>query len=97
MLLVPVGHAGDVNLHYLIIKKNETPEGDWDELMEAALSDLIDLSLEMGGTSSGEHGLGFTKKHYLGREVGAAQVELMKGIKATFDPNGILNPGKVWV
>ena len=97
VLLVPVGHAGDGNLHYFIIKKDETPEEDWDELMEAALSDLIDLSLEMGGTSSGEHGLGYTKKHYLEREVGAAQVELMKGIKATFDPNGILNPDKVWV
>ena len=97
VLLVPVGHAGDGNLHYNIIKKPETPDDDWDALMEATLSDLIDLSLEMGGTSSGEHGLGYTKKHYLEREVGAAQVELMKGIKSTFDPNGILNPGKVWV
>lgn len=96
VLLVPVGHAGDGNLHYNIIKKEETPEEDWNELMEAALSDLIELSLEMGGTSSGEHGLGYTKKHYLIREVGATQVELMKGIKATFDPNGILNPDKVW-
>jgi glycolate oxidase len=96
VLLVPVGHAGDGNLHYFIIKKDETPEEDWDELMEAALSDLIDLSLEMGGTSSGEHGLGYTKKHYLEREVGAAQVNLMKGIKVAFDPKGILNPGKVW-
>jgi glycolate oxidase len=97
VLLVPVGHAGDGNLHYNIIKLDEIPEEDWPELMEAALSDLIDLALEMGGTSSGEHGLGYTKKHYLIREVGPAQIEVMKGIKGAFDPNGILNPEKVWV
>jgi glycolate oxidase len=94
--LVPVGHAGDGNLHYFIIKLDETPDEEWPELMEAALSDLIDVSLEMGGTVSGEHGVGYTKKHYLEREVGSAQVRLMKGVKAAFDPNMILNPGKVW-
>jgi glycolate oxidase len=91
-----VGHAGDGNLHYFIIKPNETPDEEWQGLMEAALSDLIDVSLEMGGTVSGEHGVGYTKKHYLEREVGPAQVRLMKGVKAAFDPNMILNPGKVW-
>ncbi|HUV33546.1 MAG TPA: FAD-linked oxidase C-terminal domain-containing protein, partial [Candidatus Desulfaltia sp.] len=95
-LLVPVGHAGDGNLHYFIIKLDETPDEEWSGLMEAALSDLIEVSLEMGGTVSGEHGVGYTKKHYLEREVGSAQVRLMKGVKATFDPNLILNPGKVW-
>jgi glycolate oxidase len=50
----------------------------------------------MGGTISGEHGLGYTKKHYLEKEVGPKQVELMKAIKSAFDPNGILNPAKVW-
>jgi glycolate oxidase len=97
VLLVPVGHAGDGNLHYNIIKPENMILDEWPEIMESALSDLIDLSLKMGGTSSGEHGLGFTKKHYLEREVGSKQVELMKAIKAVFDPNGILNPGKVWI
>lgn len=96
VLLVPLGHAGDGNLHYNIIKRDETPMEAWPELMEAALSDLIDMSHEMGGTASGEHGLGYTKRHYLEREVGARQVELMKAIKAAFDPNWIINPGKVW-
>lgn len=96
VLLVPVGHAGDGNLHYNIIKLEDTPEEEWPERMEAALSDLIDLALEMGGTISGEHGLGYTKKHYLERQVGAKQVELMKGIKNLFDPNQIMNPGKVF-
>jgi len=95
--LVPIGHAGDGNLHYNILKPEDMPLSDWPEAMEATLSDLIDLSHKMGGTASGEHGLGYTKRHYLVREVGQKQVELMKGIKKVFDPNGILNPDKVWV
>jgi len=97
VLLVPVGHAGDGNLHYFIIKLEGTTDEEWPGRMEAALSDLIDMSLEMGGTVSGEHGLGYTKRHYLEREVGPAQVRLMKGVKAAFDPNMILNPSKVWL
>jgi FAD/FMN-containing dehydrogenase len=50
----------------------------------------------MGGTISGEHGLGYNKKKYLVREADERQVELMKAIKAAFDPNNILNPGKIW-
>jgi glycolate oxidase len=97
VLLVPIGHAGDGNLHYNIIKKGNTKDEEWQDIMEATLSDLIDLSHKMGGIASGEHGLGFTKKHYLEIELGSKQVELMKSIKAIFDPNHILNPGKVWV
>lgn len=96
VLLVPIGHAGDGNLHYNIIRLEDTSEEEWPEKMEAALSDLIDLALDMGGTISGEHGLGFTKKHYLERQVGTVQVELMKGIKKIFDPNQIMNPGKIF-
>ena len=96
VILDPVGHAGDGNLHYNIMKPDDMSMEDWPEAMESALSDLIDLSHEMGGTASGEHGLGYTKRHYLEREVGPKQVELMKGIKKVFDPNGILNPEKVW-
>jgi glycolate oxidase len=95
--LCPVGHAGDGNLHYFILKPESVPLKDWPDLMETTLSDLIDLSHEMGGTASGEHGLGYTKRHYLEKEVGARQVEIMKGIKKAFDPNGIINPDKVWL
>jgi glycolate oxidase len=97
VILVPVGHAGDGNLHYTILKPETMLDEDWPDILEAALSDLIDLAHEMGGTASGEHGLGYTKRHYLEREVGPRQVELMKGIKAVFDPNSILNPEKVWL
>ncbi|MCX6649813.1 MAG: FAD-binding oxidoreductase [Candidatus Bathyarchaeota archaeon] len=93
--IIPVGHAGDGNIHCNIIRLGGTDE-EWHEQLEATISDLIDLGLGMGGTVSGEHGLGYTKRLYLVRKVGATQVELMKEIKRVFDPNGILNPDKIW-
>ncbi|MCC6453258.1 MAG: glycolate oxidase subunit GlcD, partial [Acidobacteria bacterium] len=55
------------------------------------------LSVELGGTISGEHGIGYVKAPYLGYAVDDATLAVMKGIKHTFDPNGILNPGKMFV
>ncbi len=93
--IVPVGHAGDGNVHCNIIRLAGKDE-EWHEALEASISDLIDLGLGMGGTVSGEHGLGYTKRLYLVRKVGPIQVELMREIKRVFDPNGILNPDKIW-
>jgi glycolate oxidase len=93
--IVPVGHAGDGNVHCNIIRLTGTDE-EWHEALEESISDLIDLGLSMGGTVSGEHGLGYTKRLYLVRKVGPTQVELMREIKRVFDPNGILNPDKIW-
>jgi glycolate oxidase len=93
--IVPVGHAGDGNVHCNIIRLGGTDE-EWHEALESSIADLIDLGLSMGGTVSGEHGLGYTKRLYLVRKVGETQVELMKGIKRAFDPNSILNPDKIW-
>lgn len=97
VVLAPVGHAGDGNLHYNILKPDDVLDEEWPSLMESALSDLLEMSLEMGGTLSGEHGLGYTKRGYLIREAGEKQVGLMKSVKAAFDPNDILNPGKIWI
>jgi glycolate oxidase len=93
--IVPVGHAGDGNIHCNILRIGGTDE-EWHESLEACISDLIDIGLSMGGTVSGEHGLGYTKRQYLVKKVGATQVELMRGIKKVFDPNNILNPDKIW-
>jgi glycolate oxidase len=93
--IIPVGHAGDGNIHCNVIRLGGT-DAEWHEELETTISDLIDLSISMGGTVSGEHGLGYTKRLYLIRKVGDTQVELMKGIKRVFDPNGILNPDKIW-
>jgi glycolate oxidase len=95
VLVVPVGHAGDGNIHCFIVRLKQSDEG-WPVVLEATISDLIDLSLSMGGTVSGEHGLGYTKRKYLVKRVGRTQVEVMKAVKRAFDPLNILNPDKVW-
>ena len=88
------GHAGDGNLHVYVLKDEMT-----DEQFVKKLSDAFDLLYgkgeELGGHVSGEHGIGFAKKPYLEKMAGPIYMGLLKGIKKTFDPNLILNPGKV--
>jgi glycolate oxidase len=89
------GHAGDGNVH-TIIARGELDENTWKEAQETVIEELIDLALSLGGTISGEHGLGLAKKKYLPKQVEETQIELMRGIKRTFDPHNILNPGKIF-
>lgn len=86
------GHAGDGNLHPTIL----TDERDEEEMkrVEAAIEQLFAAALELGGTVSGEHGIGFSKAAVLPQEVGEGSMEIMRRIKRALDPNGILNPGK---
>lgn len=88
------GHAGDGNLHIYICKDEYT-----DEVFEEKLSQIFDemykKSKEVGGLVSGEHGIGYAKKNYMKEVLGENQIKLMQGIKEVFDPNHILNPGKV--
>jgi glycolate oxidase len=95
VLVVPVGHAGDGNIHCFIVRLKQSDE-EWPVVLEATISDLIELSLSMGGTVSGEHGLGYSKRKYLVKRVGRTSVEVMKAVKRAFDPLNILNPDKVW-
>ncbi len=94
LTMVSFGHAGDGNIHFNIVldKKNR------DELKkaEAAIDALFEYTLELGGTISGEHGIGITKAPYITKEIGALELSIMKKIKKVFDPNGILNPGKIF-
>lgn len=89
------GHAGDGNLHIYICRDALT-----DEAWEAKLKEAFDLMYEraeaLRGMVSGEHGIGFAKKAYMQETLGLDVVRVMKGIKAAFDPNGILNPGKLF-
>jgi glycolate oxidase len=96
VLIAAVGHAGDGNIHCNIIRQDQS-EKDWPIVLEETISDLVDTGIKMGGTVSGEHGLGYTKRSYLERKVGKTQIEIMKAIKAVFDPNLILNPNKLWM
>ena len=89
------GHAGDGNMHPSVLFPQVTPE----ILAKAdiAIDKLIRAGLDMGGTISGEHGIGIHKAKYLAWELGDIQIELMKMIKHAFDPKGIMNPGKIWM
>lgn len=88
------GHAGDGNLHPTCL----TDERDKDEIRRAhaAFEDIFDAAIAMGGTITGEHGVGLAKKKYLPKLVGATGIRVMRGIKQAFDPKGLLNPGKVF-
>ncbi|MFU8946096.1 FAD-binding oxidoreductase [Mycetocola zhadangensis] len=87
-----VAHAGDGNLHpNFIFEGTEVPELIW-----RAADELFGTALKLGGTLTGEHGIGILKKRWLGDELGETQLELQRRIKAVFDPSGILNPGKVF-
>ena len=89
------GHAGDGNLHVNIIKENMRDE-DWDNEVPKGIREIFELCVSLGGTISGEHGIGYVQKNYMDIPFNAVQMNLMKGIKNLFDPNGILNPGKIF-
>ncbi len=86
------GHAGDGNLHPTILSDERDSEEM--ERVETAVQQLIDAALSLGGTISGEHGVGFCKAPFLESEVGGGSMEMMRRIKRALDPNNILNPGK---
>lgn len=88
------GHAGDGNLHIYICRDDYSKE-EFDEILLKVFEELYKRAREVGGLVSGEHGIGFAKKSYLIEQLGETQVNLMNGIKKVFDPNNILNPGKV--
>jgi glycolate oxidase len=94
ILIVNFGHAGDGNIHVNIMV-----DRDDEEKFKKAVSlvkDMFSAVLSLGGTISGEHGVGLTKAEYIGMEIGKRELGLMKEIKKVFDPKGILNPGKIF-
>lgn len=92
--VVIFGHAGDGNLHPNILFDKRDPE-QWAKV-EQMVSEEFALSLELGGTLSGEHGVGTLKRAYMQRALGPISIEIQKGIKKAIDPFNILNPGKVF-
>ncbi len=89
------GHAGDGNIHVNFVVDRD----DVDAVARAreCVSETFQLSVALGGTISGEHGIGYVKSQYLSYAIDKPTLEVMKGIKNVFDPNGILNPGKMFV
>jgi len=93
--IVCFGHAGDGNVHVNILK-DETPDARWREVVPPLRRAIYDLCISLGGTLTGEHGVGATRRAYLPLALDAAQIELQRRIKAAFDPENILNPGKIF-
>jgi len=89
------GHAGDGNLHVNIIK-GDMSDSDWDNKLTLGIREIFELTKSLGGTISGEHGIGLVQKEYMDIVLSAKNIELQKGIKKLFDPNLILNPGKIF-
>lgn len=89
------GHAGDGNLHINIIKGNMT-DSDWNVKLKDGIIEIFELTVSLGGTISGEHGIGLVQKDYMSIKYSDIHINLMRGIKNVFDPNGILNPGKIF-
>lgn len=88
------GHAGDGNLHINIIKGDLSDEF-WQNELPLAIREIFELCVQLQGTLSGEHGIGLVQKQYMDIAFNKNQLELFRAIKQVFDPNGILNPGKV--
>lgn len=92
--IVNFGHAGDGNIHVnLMVDRSDEEE---QRKAEALVREIFSLTLGLGGTISGEHGVGITKAPYIGMEIKQSELNLMKGIKKLFDPKNILNPGKIF-
>ena len=89
------GHAGDGNLHVNIIK-GEMSDEHWQTEVEKGIRAIFELTVSLKGTISGEHGIGFVQKNFMNIAFSEVELQLMKGIKAVFDPNNILNPGKIF-
>jgi glycolate oxidase len=93
VLIATVAHAGDGNLHPTFVF-DPRPDGSVPDAVWAAADDVFRAALDLGGTLTGEHGVGALKRRWLGLELGDDVMALHRGIKQVFDPGGILNPGK---
>jgi glycolate oxidase len=89
------GHIGDGNLHINVMKEQISDE-DWNTKINDGIGDIFKLTVNLGGTLSGEHGIGIAKRPYMSIAMKEANLEIMRGIKKVFDHNGILNPGKIF-
>jgi len=103
LIMANFGHAGDGNIHVNIMLPDEGNDCIWksrerkkDSKLDKAVREIFEMALKLGGTISGEHGIGITKAPYMDLEISPTGIKYMKGIKEIFDPTGLLNPGKIF-
>ncbi|MCZ2357577.1 MAG: FAD-binding protein [Bacteroidia bacterium] len=90
------GHAGDGNLHINILK-NDISDDRWEHELPQAIREIFEYTVSLGGTLSGEHGIGYVQRPYMDIAFSATELTILKNIKQVFDPQGILNPGKIFL
>jgi glycolate oxidase len=93
--IVNFGHAGDGNVHVNVLK-DDLPIERWETLVPALSEEIYRMTLSLGGAITGEHGIGATRRRYLPLALDEAQIQVQRLIRAAFDPNQILNPGKIF-
>ncbi len=95
--VVSFGHAGDGNLHVNLLRTAaQATDEEWEVTLQAAHEDVVKAAISLGGSISGEHGIGLTERHHLHLRHSKEAIELMRNLKKVFDPDGLLNPGKVF-
>lgn len=94
--IVWFGHIGDGNLHLNILKPDAMPKEEFFAKCASVNQWVFDIVQKYNGSISAEHGVGMTKRDYLGYSRSAEEIAIMKAVKAVFDPNGIMNPGKIF-
>ena len=87
------GHAGDGNLHPDLVLERGDPRGE--AITKAVQADLYQAALDLGGSVTGEHGIGSARREWMERQRGSDAVRVMRAIKTALDPQGLLNPGRV--
>jgi len=93
--IICFGHSGDGNVHVNILKENR-PQDKWEKTILKISGEIFDIALALKGQITAEHGVGATRKRYLKKAVGSKVLKLFRDIKQLFDPNNILNPGKIF-
>ena len=93
--IINFGHAGDGNVHVNVLNDGLAAE-EWEALVPVVTEEIYRLALSLGGTITGEHGIGATRRRYLSLALDEVQIALMRQIRDVFDPNHILNPGKIF-
>jgi glycolate oxidase len=96
VVIPSVAHAGDGNLHCIPFKSPDMPMEEWDRILPQLLEELYRITARLGGTISAEHGIGSKRKKYMPLVMEPDVIDLMKRLKLAFDPNNILNPGKIF-